>query len=125
MKRQALYIIIGVALVLLSVSCGRQHQAKGVIQDFIDQYAAEPSACSSISIVKFDSTQTVNDSIIGRMRANADTIQRYKKSIKYADGAISKKLFIARITYTVNDAEYSDTYYLDDQISRVVAFKTN
>ena len=110
---------------LLSVSCGRQHQAKQVIQDFIDQYAAEPSACSSISIVKFDSTQTVNDSIIGRMRANADTIQRYKKSIKYADGAISKKLFIARITYTVNDAEYSDTYYLDDQISRVVAFKTN
>ena len=110
---------------LLSVSCGRQHQAKQVIQDFIDQYAAEPSACSSISIVKFDSTQTVNDSIIGRMRANADTIQRYQKSIKYADGAISKKLFIARITYTVNDAEYSDTYYLDDQISRVVAFKTN
>ena len=110
---------------LLSVSCGRQHQAKGVIQDFIDQYAAEPSARSSISIVKFDSTQTVNDSIIGRMRANADTIQRYQKSIKYADGAISKKLFIARIEYTVSGEKYSETYYLDDQISRVVAFKTN
>ena len=125
MKRQALYIIIGVTLVLLSVSCGQQHQAKQVIQDFVEQYAAEPSACSSISIVKFDSTQTVNDSIIGRMRANADTIQRYQKSIKYADGAISKKLFIARIEYTVSGEKYSETYYLDDQISRVVAFKTN
>lgn len=125
MKRKSLYIIIGVALVLLSVSCGQQHQAKGVIQDFVDQYATQPSERGSISIAKFDSTRILNDSVISRMRANADTIQRYRKNIKYADGALGKKLFIARIAYTINGTEYSETYYLDDQLTRVVAFKSN
>ena len=125
MMRRSLYIIIGVTLVLLSVSCGQQHQAKGVIQDFVDQYAANPSERGSISIAKFDSTRILNDSIISRMRANADTIERYQQHIKYADGTPSSKLFIARITYTISGTEFSETYYLDDQLTRVVAFKSN
>ena len=60
-----------------------------------------------------------------RMRANADTIKRYQKSVKYAEGTAGTKFFIARIKYTINGTEYSDTYYLDDQITRVIAFKTN
>ena len=110
---------------LLFVSCGQQHQAKDVIQQFVDQYAAEPSARSSISIVKFDSTKVINDSVILAMRANADTIQRYKKPIKYAEGSIGGKLYVARIAYTIYGVEFSDTYYLDDKLSRVIAFKSN
>ena len=119
-----LYIIIGIGL-LLFASCGQQHQAKKVIQEFVEQYAVDPSSRSSISIVKFDSTKVLNDSIINLMHTNADTIQRYPKSIKYAEGATGQKLYLARITYSINDAEYSDTYYLDEQLTHVVAFKTN
>ena len=122
MKR--LYIIIGIGL-LLFASCGQQHQAKEVIREFIDQHAVDPSSRSSISMAKFDSTKVLNDSIINLMRTNADTIQRYQKSIKYAEGPIGKKLYIARITYSIHDIEYSDTYYLDEQLTRVVAFKSN
>ena len=122
--RHSLYIIIGVAL-LLFASCGQQHQAKEVIQAFVDENAAEPSARSSISIAKFDSTKVINDSVILAMRANADTIKRYKQAIKYAEGQPSRKLFVARISYTIDGAEYSDTYYLDDQLTRVIAFKSN
>ena len=125
MKRHALYIIIGVSLLLLSVSCGQQHQAKTVIEEFVDQYATDPDSRSSISIVRFDSTKVLNDSVISRMRANADTIKRYRKVIRYADGAPTRKLFIARITYTIDTTEYSDTYYLDELLTRVVAFKAN
>ena len=125
MNRRALHIIIGVTLVLLSVSCGQQHQAKEVIQEFVDQYAADPSSRSSISITKFDSTFVLSDSVIYRMRTNADTIKRYQKAIRYTDGDISRKLFIARISYTIDTTEFSDTYYLDDHLTRVVAFKTN
>ena len=131
MKRQALYIIIGVTLVLLSVSCGQQHQAKQVIQEFVEQYATEPSACSSISITKLDSTRVLNDSVINRMRTDADTIQRYRSTkrgnepMKYVDAASGKKLFVARIAYTIDGTEYSDTYYLDENLTSVVAFKTN
>ena len=122
--RHSLYIIIGVAL-LLFASCGQQHQAKTVVQEFVDQHVAEPSARSDISIVKFDSTKVINDSVILAMRANADTIKRYKQAIKYAEGQPSRKLFVARISYTIDGAEYSDTYYLDDQLTRVIAFKSN
>ena len=125
MKRRFLYIIIGVGLVLLSVSCGQQYQAKGVIQEFVDQYATEPSARSSISIAKFDSTRVLGDSVINRLRTHADTILRYQKPIKYADGPVGKKLFVARISYSIYDQEYSDTYYLDENLTRVVAFKSN
>ena len=110
---------------LLFVSCGQQHQAKTVVQEFVDQHVAEPSARSDISIVKFDSTNVINDSVILAIRANADTIQRYKKPIKYAEGSIGGKLYVARIAYTIYGVEFSDTYYLDDQITRVIAFKSN
>lgn len=119
-----LYIIIGIGL-LLFASCGQQHQSKKIIQEFMDQYMANPSSRSSISIVKFDSTKVLNDSILNLMRINADTIQRYQKSIKYTETPIEQKLYVARVTYSVNGIEYSDTYYLDDQLMHVVAFKSN
>ena len=125
MKKITLYIIMGI-IVLLPVACGQQHQAKSVIQDFVEQFANEPSAYSSITIVKFDSTRVLSDSVIEKMRANADTVQRYDtKRIKYADGPKEGKLFVARIKYSINGDDYSETYYLDDQLTHVIAFKTN
>lgn len=123
--RHPLYILIGASL-LLFASCGQQHQAENVIQDFVDEYVAEPASRSSITVVKFDSTKVLNDSTIRVMRANADTIKRYSaKPIKYAEGAIGHKLFVVRIKYTIYGVEFSDTYYLDEALSHVVAFKTN
>lgn len=110
---------------LLLASCGQQHQAKSIIKDFIDRNISESSARGSISIVRFDSTKVLADSIILRMRTNADTTKRYQKPIKYDEGEACKKFFTVRIKYTINDTEYSETHYLDDQLSRVVAFKTN
>ncbi|MBR1395649.1 MAG: hypothetical protein IJ559_08335 [Prevotella sp.] len=123
--RRSLYIITAISL-LLFASCGQQHQAKEVIQTFVDEYVTEPASRSSISIVKFDSTRVLSDSIICVMRTNADTIHRYSaKPIKYDESPIGRKLYVARITYTIYGAEYSDTYYLDEQLTHVVAFKSN
>ena len=123
--KYTLYIIIGIAVLLLT-ACGQQHQAKEVIQEFVDQNVTEPSARSSIKVVKFDSTKVLNDSIIALMRTNADTIKRYvRKPIKYEPGGVGRMLYVARISYTIYDQEISETHYLDEQLSRVVAFKTN
>jgi len=112
--------------VLLLTACGQQHQAKVVVQEFVDQNVTEPSARSSIKMLKFDSTKVLNDSIIALMRTNADTIERYvQKPIKYAPGGVGRMLYVARISYTIYGQEYSETHYLDEQLSRVVAFKTN
>ena len=70
----------------------------------------------------FAITQTAS---VSAQTANADTIKRYVKPVKYAEGPFGGKLYVARITYTIDGVEYSDTYYLDDQLSRVVAFKSN
>ena len=120
--RKSIYII---GVILLLASCGQQHQAKGVIQDFVNQYVSKPSSLSSISIVKFDSTRVLSDSVIARIRANADTIKRYSAPVKYSDRPMGRKLYVARISYAINGTEYCDTYYLDEQISHVVAFKSN
>ena len=123
--KYTLYIIIGIAVLLLT-ACGQQHQAKVVVQEFVDQNVTEPSARSSIKMLKFDSTKVLNDSIIALMRTNADTIERYvQKPIKYAPGGVGRMLYVARISYTIYGQEYSETHYLDEQLSRVVAFKTN
>ena len=122
MKR--FYIILGIGL-LLFASCGQQHQAKEVIREFMEQNVKDASSRSSISVVKFDSTKVLSDSIIYLMRHNADTIQRYQKGIKYAEGVIGGMLYVARITYSINGVECSDTYYLDDLLTRVIAFKSN
>ena len=110
---------------LLFASCGQQHQAKNVIETFIYENINEPSAVNGLKISKFDSTRVVNDSVIKRMRQHADTIQRFSKHIKYADMTAVRKLFVARVTYSFYGVECSDTYYLDDQLSSVVAFKSN
>lgn len=110
---------------LLLTACGQQHQAKTVIQEFVDQYVTEPASRSAVTLVKLDSTKVLNDSLISVMRANADTISRYVKPIHYAEGEVGRKLYVARITYTIYGVEFSDTYYLDELMTRVVAFKSN
>ena len=52
-------------------------------------------------------------------------ITDYKKGIKYADGNPTRKLFITRVKYYVDTLECSDTYYLNADLTHIVAFKEN
>ena len=122
MKRLT-YIIIGVALLL--ASCGRQQQAKSVVKDFMKENLANPSALDIDKFSPLDSTLRIGDSLVTVMRRAAEANQRYKRDISYAEGDTPKKLLMTRVSYKLGDETCQDTYYLDEALSRVVAFKTN
>lgn len=119
------YIIIGVATLLLS-SCGEQYNAESTVRDFMDANLAEPSALSEVEFSDVDSTKYLNDSIIGAMKSQISaTSEIYKKDIAYGEKSRGGKLFLVRVKYKIHDSEHQSTFYMNDDFSAVVAFKTN
>lgn len=112
-------------MLLLAVSCGRQHDAESLVKDFMQENMHNYSAISAVNFKKMDSTRYLKDSIITKIRKTAETAALYKKGIKYNDNTPGKKLIVLRVEYKVDDNEHSDTYYLNDELTHIVAFKNN
>lgn len=114
------------SLVLLFTACGQQHEAESTVKDFMSENMKGDLHISGCHFTDLDSTLLLSSNTVARMRAStAKQSQRYNKEIKYADGKPTRKLFITRATYYVDTVKVSDTYYLDDALTRVVAFKEN
>ena len=122
--RHLIYIIIGF-IPLLFTSCGPQAEAEELVEQFMEQNMRENLKPSSVHFTDIDSTRLINDSIIIGLRQEAKRAIRYKPGIKYAPDYPFKKLMVTRVKYKLKDEECSDTYYLDMELTRVVAFKEN
>ena len=111
---------------LLLVSCnGRQHNAENAVAEFM---AANINNAKEMKITNFsrlDSTTKVKDSVIVALRKNVETSGRYRKGLQYAQPSARKMLYILRVNYRMGEAECCDTYYLDENLERVVAVKNN
>ena len=118
---------IGVTVIglILLTSCGRQHRAESIVEDFIEANAAKPEAVSSIDFRSIDSTRVISDSIISVMRRQAAGSPRYRSDMSFDQSEIILPLIIVRVSYKTDGQECSDTYYLDCDLTRVVALKTN
>lgn len=115
-----------VSLVLLLTSCGQQHEAEALVEDFMDKNMKDEVSINARRFTDIDSTFLLTNDVIQKMRNKAaDGSQRYKKGIKYADGNPTRKLFITRVKYYVDTLECSDTYYLNADLTHIVAFKEN
>lgn len=110
---------------LLLASCGQQYDAEQIVKEFMKENMKEGVMTSSPDFDRMDSTKLINNSIIMRIRNFADGSDRYKAGIKYKEGGNGKKLFILRARYRVGNDDFCDTYYLNDSLTRVVAFKAN
>lgn len=119
-----LYIIIGVTL-LLFASCGQQHDAEVLVKDFMKQNMQEGLETHGRSFNDLDSTRHVSDSLVNSMRSRGSQAVRYRHDITYAEGAATVSLYVLRVKYMIDTLECSDTYYLDNLLTRVVAFKEN
>lgn len=122
--KTSIYIIM-CSVVLLLASCGQQHNAESTVKDFMEQNLKEPSSLDDINFNDIDSTRYLNDSVVTVMRQTAKSVAtQYKSDIRYGSEPIGKSLITARIDYTVGGKSYTDTYYLDKELTRVVAFKS-
>ena len=114
--------IIGVALLLLTASCGRQQQAKSIVKDFMEQNLTDASQLEYVSFSGIDSTRTISDSLLMALRKQAP--QHFRSSIQYQQRH-SPTLIHTRVRYLMGGDTMSATFYMDPQLTGVIAFKEN
>lgn len=118
------HIIIMSFVIAMLMGCGQDYKAKGVVEKFLDNNLANKDY--SIGYVsKLDSTSYINDSTINNMRANASE-SNVLNPVKYRTGKIgNEKLFFMRVKYQQGNETISQTFYLNKELTEVIAFKND
>lgn len=122
--KHLIYIVISIAP-LLFAACGPQAEAEELVEQFMEQNLREGLSPSSVHFTDIDSTHAISDSVIVSLRQEARQSKRYRPDVKYAPDEPFKKLILTRVKYNIEEQECSDTYYLDMDLTRVIAFKEN
>ena len=116
-----IYIIIGIAL-LLFASCGRQQEAKSIVKDFMKTYIEDYSKVSYLEFYDIDSTRNISDSLI--LVLHGKTPAQFSRNISYQQRS-GKTLWLIRTRYLMDKDTCSATFYMDKEMTGVVAFKEN
>lgn len=119
MKR--IYIIIGIGVLLLA-SCGRRQEAKSIIKDFMKANVEDYSKVSYLEFYDVDSTRNISDSLIQVLHGRTPAHFRRDISYRKRDG---KTLWLLRTRYLMDKDTCSATFYMDKEMTGVVAFKEN
>ena len=119
MKSRA-YIIIGVMLLLLA-SCGKQHSAEQTVKAFVeDNMENGGSDISDRDFANLGTTKFINDSLIQLMRHRGAPL--FKDGITYPD-IPDGELYYLRMSYVHQGDTLQNTFYLNPELTEVVAFK--
>lgn len=111
---------------LLFASCGQQHNAESIVKEFMRQNLNDASQLNDIEFADIDSTKYINESMVKNIREAANRSPQYKHGIIYnATSVVGRQLIIARVHYKIGEKKFRDTYYLDENVTAVVAFKNN
>lgn len=116
---------MSICVMLLFAACGQQHDAETLVEGFMKENLIDSSSLSGVEFAKLDSTARLNDSIINILRADSKQSERYRNDIRYADNKQDKSLKILRVKYMLGTEECSDTYYLDKNLTNIIAIKIN
>lgn len=121
-------IIPAVLLLLVLAGCSKQHKAKALVSEFLEMYAVNAST-SVEKITNLDSTAYINDEVIEQMRTNAKKSGLLKPEVRYGNRPVrSKTLLFTTVTYSIignnnERKEYRQTFYLNPELTEVVAVK--
>lgn len=119
--RTRAYIKIGMAaVVLLFVACGQQHDAEQVVKAFVDDNMEQPEKVTSRDFADLGQTRHISDSLITVMRQRG--AEGFKQGIQYG-GMPQGDLFYLRMKYVKGGDTLSNTFYIDEKLQEVVAFK--
>ena len=110
---------------LLPASCGQQHDAESIVEDFMNEQLLDAKGLKDVEFQKLDSTRIVNDSVIKHLRNRFKENTRYRKNLVFGNPEQGRMLKYIRVNYTLNGDSCSDTYYLNAAITHVVAIKNN
>ena len=110
---------------LLLIGCDAEKStAKKLVKDFLKENLVN-NDFKVMSFSALDSTKHITDSVFKVMRAEAAQDKAFKKDIQFAEGPKTKKLYYIRIKYRLDNGTCLQTFYLDDQLTRVVSFRNH
>ena len=110
---------------LLLIGCDAEKStAKKLVKDFLKENLVNKDF-KVMSFSALDSTKHITDSVFKVMRAEAAQDKAFKKDIQVAEGPKTKKLYYIRIKYRLDNDTCLQTFYLDDQLTRVVSFRNH
>ena len=131
MKNKHVFLFLAAGfLALASVGCGKRHSAKKLVENFIDEHAQQ-SSVSITDVGKLDSTDRVDNSTINALQADVKNGGIYMPDTKFGQRPTNTKtLLMLRVTLEAKDEKgekkpYKQTFYLDPELTSVVAVKTN
>ena len=113
-------IIIGIGMVLLSVSCGRQHTAEQTVKAFVEENMEVAGEISNRDFADLGTTSLISDSLIQLMRHRGAPL--FKQGISYPD-VPGGELYYLRMSYVHQGDTLQNTFYLNPELTEVVAFK--
>lgn len=116
------YKLLPLALLLL-VSCGQKQQAKDTVKTFVKENIADSDHYSFKDFGRLDSTRYVTDSIIGVMRACAAKDNTFRKPTTYGQRTNNEQLKYIKVKMTVAEQDTMFTFYLTNDVMKVVAVK--
>lgn len=102
-------------------SCGQKHKAETVVDEFIETYAKDPDAILKRDFVRFDSTKVIGDSLVHVMQNTEHAL--FKEPIPYPVNTSGRMLYLLRMNYVYQGDTLWQTFYLDESLENVVAFK--
>lgn len=110
---------------LLLIGCDAEKStAKKLVKDFLKENLVN-NDFKVMSFSALDSTKHITDSVFKVMRAEAAQDKAFKKDIQFAEGPKTKKLYYIRIKYRLDNDTCLQTFYLDDELTRVVSFRNH
>ena len=105
---------------LLSVSCGRQHDAEQTVKAFVEANMQGGVQISDRDFADLGTTRLISDSLIGLMRQRGADL--YKQGITYPK-TLEGELYYLRMSYVHEGDTLYNTFYLNQDLTEVVAFK--
>lgn len=115
--------VLGFTLCVLFTGCGKQHKAEGVIDDFVKSNIALDNY--TLEFAPVDSTDRVTPERIAAMRKTAGADRLFKRGVSYAAAGVGGTLLYTRAKIINGTDTIVRTFYLDPDITHVVAFKQN
>ena len=120
---------VAIAALLVAVmafsSCNKE---KTTTQKLVKEFLKENLVSEDFKVMDYSdlsSTKLVTDSMCQQMRTQMAGNALFKSGMRYADGPATKKMHFIRVKYRVDKDTIFQTFYIDEQQTRVVALKEN
>lgn len=112
---------------LLFTGCGERHQGKTLIRNFLNQNLTYGDI-EEDHYGQLDSTTLVTNERVLKMREATSRLPEFHRNISY--GKPTPTLLFITVKYKIvgdqgKEQNYQQTFYMDKELTQIVAFKNN